>query len=159
MATSQIALAPERWEGANVAEILREGFTFLVEIFQQNESLDRALHQRALSDGTIWESAVRVRQTAVSGLSDLLLARRSEMSHPDPPMAVSFALLQAMALLTEYFTVGMRVVERVPLSDSDIVEQLLCSCLAYLGWLEVFMLGQAIKEFHLSTLPCLDSGI
>ena len=136
MATAQIALAPQQWEGANIKEILREGFTFLVEIIQQNESLDRAIHQRALSDGTIWESAVRVRQSAVSGLSDLLLARRNEISHPDPPMAVSFALLQAMALLTEYFTVGMRVVERVPLSDSDIVEQLLSSCLAYLGWQE-----------------------
>lgn len=136
MATAQIALAPEQWEGASIQEILREGFTFLVQILQQNESLDRAIHQRALSDGTLWESAVRVRQTALDGLSELLLARSAEISHPDPALAVSFALVQAMALLTEYFTVGMRIVERVPMSDSDVVDQLSLSCLAYLGWQE-----------------------
>ena len=136
MATAQIALAPEQWEGASIQEILREGFTFLVQILQQNESLDRAIHQRALSDGTLWESAVRVRQTALDGLSELLLARSAEISHPDPALAVSFALVQAMALLTKYFTVGMRIVERVPMSDSDVVDQLSLSCLAYLGWQE-----------------------
>lgn len=136
MATAQIALAPEQWEDASIQEILREGFTFLVQILQQNESLDRAIHQRALSDGTLWESAVRVRQTALDGLSELLLARSAEISHPDPALAVSFALVQAMALLTEYFTVGMRIVERVPMSDSDVVDQLSLSCLAYLGWQE-----------------------
>lgn len=140
LATAQIALDPARWQGANIKEILRTGFTFLVEIFQQNESLDRAIHQRALSDGTIWESAIRVRRTALNGLSDLLLARRDEISHADPPLAVSFALIQAMALLTEYFTVGMRDVGRVSLSDSDVVDQLLCSCLAYLGWQEPSLL-------------------
>jgi AcrR family transcriptional regulator len=136
MATAQTALAPEQWEGASIREILREGFTFLVQILQQNESLDRAIHQRALSDGTLWESAVRVRQTALDGFSELLLARSTEISHPDPALAVSFALVQAMALLTEYFTMGMRIVERVPMSDSDVVDQLSLSCLAYLGWQE-----------------------
>ena len=136
LATSKMALDPDRWQGANIKEILQEGFTFLVKIFQQNESLDRAIHQRALSDGSIWESAIRIRRTALKGLSELLLARRSEISHPNPSMAVSFALVQAMALLTEYFTVGMRDVGRVAMSDSDVVDQLLSSCLAYLGWQE-----------------------
>ena len=136
MATAQIALSPEQWKGANIQEILKEGFTFFVQILQKNESLDRAIHQRALSDGSLWESAVRVKQTALDGLSELLLARSDEISHPDPALAVSFTLVQAMALLTEYFTVGMRIVERVPMSDSDVVDQLSLSCLAYLGWQE-----------------------
>lgn len=136
LATAEVALDPQRWKQANIQEILAEGFAFVVEILREYESLDRAIHQRALSDGTIWERAVRVRTRLMDSLSQLLLDRRDEIGHPDPPLAVSFALVQAMALLTEYYTVGMREIERVPMNDRMVVDQLLSSCLAYLQWQE-----------------------
>ena len=136
LATAQSALDPQRWEGSSIKEILSEGFPFLVDIFRSQESLDRAIHQRALSDATLWEAAVRIRRVSLNGLAELMLERRNEIGHPDPPLAVSFALVQAMALLTEYYTVGLREIERVPMSDATVVQQLLASCLAYLDWHE-----------------------
>lgn len=136
LATAQSALDPQRWEGSSIKEILSEGFPFLVDIFRNQESLDRAIHQRALSDATLWEAAVRIRRVSLNGLAELMLERRNEIGHPDPPLAVSFALVQAMALLTEYYTVGLREIERVPMGDATVVQQLLASCLAYLDWHE-----------------------
>ncbi|MFP6638651.1 MAG: TetR/AcrR family transcriptional regulator [Myxococcota bacterium] len=137
LATADAALNPERWEGANIREILASSFRCLVEILKQHESLERAVHQRALSDGTLWERAIRVRRHVMDGLSELLLDRREEIGHPKPALAVSFALVQAMALLTEYYTVGLRDIQRSAMSDRQVVNELLSSCLAYLQWQEV----------------------
>lgn len=136
LATADHALRPDRWKGANIQEILASGFPFIVSILKQHESLERAVLQRALSDGNLWERAIRVRRHVMDGLSELLLERRSEIRHPEPTVAVSFALVQAMALLTEYYTVGLRDIQRNAMSDQQVVDELLSSCLAYLQWQE-----------------------
>ena len=72
-------------------------------------------------------------RSGTDALSNLLMARSEEIHHPNPGAAVSFALEQAVALLIQRYTVGIRNMGPVPLSDDSIATQLSTSCLAYLG--------------------------
>jgi hypothetical protein len=62
-----------------------------------------------------------------------LIARDNEIHHPDPPTAVSFALIQATALLVHYYTAGIRDIGPVAMSDGQVAREITTSCLAYLG--------------------------
>jgi AcrR family transcriptional regulator len=132
-ATGADALDAARWEGASIAEILSAVFPFLVEILHSNESLDRAIYQRVLTDEQMRERSMKLNRHVVARVSDLLIAREDEMGHPDPSTAVSFALIQAMALAVHRYTVGVVDISPVPMSDDQIAHELATSCLAYLG--------------------------
>lgn len=132
-ATGKEALDPDRWDGASIAEILSAVFPFLVEILHTNESLDRAIYQRVLTDEQMRERAMKLNRYVVVELSALLLDRVEEINHPDPPTAVAFALVQALAMLVHHYTVGTRDIVPVPLSDEQVARELANSCLGYLG--------------------------
>ncbi len=132
-ATADDALAPDRWEGAGIAEILFEIFPFLVDVLQRNQALDHAIYQRAMSDERMHERRSRLSRYVVKGLLNLLLERSNEITHPTPRLAISFALVQAQALLVQHYTIGLRENELVHLSDEQLAAQLSASCLAYLG--------------------------
>jgi AcrR family transcriptional regulator len=132
-ATADDAFSPARWEEAGIAEILFTIFPFLIEVLQPNESLYRAIYQRAISDEQMRERSMKLVRHVVSRLSDLLIARSDEIRHPKPSVAVPFALIQANALLVQHYTVGIRDIGSVPMSDDLIARELATSCLAYLG--------------------------
>ena len=132
-ATADDALAADRWQGAGIAEILVEIFPFLIKAMQSHEALDRAIYQRALTDELMRERSRKLTRYVVDGLSALLLDRRVEIHHPNPELAVRFALLQAVAFLTQHYTVGVRDVDRTHMSDTLIARELSTSCLAYFG--------------------------
>lgn len=132
-ATADDALSPERWEGASIAEILLTIFPFLIEVMRPNESLYRAIYQRAISDELMRERSIKLDRYVMSGLFELIIARKNEIHHSNPEAAVSFALTQAAALLIQQYTVGIRDMGPVPMSDAMIARELATSCLAYLG--------------------------
>lgn len=132
-ATADDVLVSERWEGAGIAEILSVFTPFVIEVLHRHEALDRAIYQRALADELMRERASRLTRYVVSGMSELLLERSEEIHHPEPQMAVSFALVQAMALLVQHYTVAMREIEPVLMSDEQVALEVTSSCLAYLG--------------------------
>ncbi len=132
-ATADDALHPDRWAHAGIREILSSVFPFVIEILKRHETLERAIFQRALSDGSMRERVGRLRRHVMESLSELLLARCDEIDHPNPRLGVSFAIVQAGALLTEYYTVGIREIELVPTSDQEIAEELTNSCCRYLA--------------------------
>jgi AcrR family transcriptional regulator len=137
-ATADDALADERWSGAAISEILAALFPFLVEVVQRHEALDRAIYQRALSDDVMRERASRLTRYVLAGLSKLLLDRAEEIRHPEPTLAVSFALVQAVGLLTQHYTASIREFELVRMTDEQISHELVTSVLAYLGVREPF---------------------
>jgi hypothetical protein len=100
---------------------------------QRHEALDRAIYQRALADELMRERSSRLTRHVVSRVSELLLERSDEIRHPKPEMAVSFALIQAMALLVQHYTVAMREIEPVLMSDEQVALEVTSSVLAYLG--------------------------
>jgi AcrR family transcriptional regulator len=132
-ATADDALSPERWQTADIAEILFAIFPFLIEVLQPNESLYRAIYQRAISDEQMRERSMKLTRHVVSRLSDLLIARSDEIHHPTPSTAVPFSLIQAIALLVQHYTVGVKDIGTSPMSDELIARELTTSCLAYLG--------------------------
>lgn len=132
-ATADDVLASERWEGADIADILSVVIPFVIEVLNRHAALDRAIYQRALADELMRERSSRLTRYVVSGMSELLLERSEEIHHQKPQMAVSFALVQAMALLVQHYTVAMREIEPVLMSDQQVALEVAASCLAYLG--------------------------
>jgi AcrR family transcriptional regulator len=132
-ATADDAFSSERWQASDIAEILFAIFPFLIEVLQPNASLYRAIYQRAISDEGMRERSMKLSRHVVSRLSDLLIARSDEIHHPNPSAAVPFSLIQANALLVQHYTVGIRDIGAVEMSNDLIARELTTSCLAYLG--------------------------
>jgi AcrR family transcriptional regulator len=131
-ATADDALSPSRWEGAGIRQILETIVPFLIEVLEGREALDLAVYQRGLTDAAMRERSVRLTRYVMEGLAKLLLARRGEIAHPEPERAVSFALLQLLALLAHTYTAGFRDHALVRMSDAEIARELIETCLAYL---------------------------
>lgn len=132
-ATADAALAPERWVGAQIREILDTVVPFLIEVLQDRQALDLAVYQRGLTDEAMRERSSRLSRYVIDGLAKLLLERRDEMAHADPEHAVSFSLFQMLAMLNHTYTAGFRDIAMPGMSDEDIAREITTSCLAYLG--------------------------
>lgn len=132
-ATADDALCPLRWQDADITQILETVFPFMIDVFSSNEALDRAIYQRAMTDESMRERAMKLNRYVIERLSDLLLERIEEIHHRDPRTAVPFALLQATALLIHHYTAGLRDVAPARLNDARMARELTTSCLAYLG--------------------------
>ncbi len=132
VATADVTLDARRWDGANIRTILGSIIPFLVEVIQRQEMLQRAVYRLALSDEAMRERSQRLRRHVLGGLSGLLLARRAEIQHPSPEIAVTFGLVQAGALITECYLTGMRDPSLFPANDDSIAEQLVQSLCSYL---------------------------
>jgi AcrR family transcriptional regulator len=132
IATANDALEPKRWEGAGIRDILDVVIPFLIEVLRQRETLQRAVYRIALSDESMFERSFRLRRHVLKGLSELLLDRRDEIRHPDPSLAISFALVQVGALLTESYVTGMGDHSLLPSSDQQVAEELVQACCSYL---------------------------
>lgn len=132
-ATADEALCPERWAGAGIAEILHAFFPLTIDVLRLHESLYRAIYQRAIGDAAMRQRSNKVNRYVIERLAGLLLARRDEIRHPEPEVAVPFALIQAVALLVQLYTVGIRDLGGLPANDERLAGELASSCLAYLG--------------------------
>ena len=132
LATADDALAPARWEGAGIREVLGTIVDFLIRVLEARETLDLAVYQRGLTDAAFRERSMRISRHVMEGVSKLLLARRAEIGHPDPARAVAFAMTQVSSLLVHTFTAGYRDLALVRMSDAEIAGELVESCLAYL---------------------------
>jgi len=92
LATADMALDPERWEGASIAEILTVTIPFLVHTFQLKRGLIRAFIVRCGMDDKFAERGSRVGREVSRKLIDLLISRRDEIRHQDPELAIDFGL-------------------------------------------------------------------
>ena len=131
-ATADDALAPERWEGAGLRSILDTVVPFLINVFEERQALDLAVYQRGLTDEAMRERSHRLIRHVLDGLGRLILERREEILHEQPEQAVSFAMMQTAATLTHLYTARFRDVGTPRMSDQQIAEETVRSCLAYL---------------------------
>jgi AcrR family transcriptional regulator len=132
LATADDALAPARWQGAGVRQVLETIVAFLIRVLEAREALDLAVYQRGLTDAAFRERSVRISRHVMEGVARLLLARRAEIGHPEPERAVAFAMTQISSMLVHTFTAGYRDLALVRLSDREIARELVESSLAYL---------------------------
>lgn len=90
------AMAARDFSGLTLAELVDGSVRLLADAGQSRSSYLKALER---AHGTGDEAYLAFRAHTVEGLTALLLARSSEMSHPDPALATRLGLRAVAALL------------------------------------------------------------
>ena len=93
------AIAPERWDGASIREILSGFIEFSLEMGHVRPGFKRSGLEAAQNDPSLWETFAEISRDIQQGLNQLLLDRRHEIGHPYPEMATGFVLDQITAML------------------------------------------------------------
>lgn len=133
LATTDAALDPSRWEGASIAEIFGTTTPFLVHTYFHKRGLIRAFIARGSSDDRFLERASRVGRAVSDRLIALLMARRDEIKHPDPVLAVDFGLRMTFDTLDHETLFGDFQRGNMKLSRDQLAEELTRAFLSYLG--------------------------
>jgi len=132
-ATSDVAVDPDRWQGASIAEIFGEVIPFLVQVYQEKSGLIRALVVRGSTDKDFAERGAKLFQYISGRLTELLMERRAEIGHPNPALAIDLGLRMVFDTLDQ--TTLSADIQRTnyPLSASELSEELTRMLLGYLG--------------------------
>ena len=133
VATADAALAPARWEGAQVAELIPAVIHFLVSIFRERRGLMRAFVVRNHTHPEFQARQQRLSHHVIARLCLLVLARRDEIAHPDPERATRFGMMLVFSALESLILFGEMRSSLLSLSDEDLATELTRSTLAYLG--------------------------
>ncbi len=124
---------PGHWELATTAEIVESCMNELVSTYRAEHNMINAFLVRAVVDVEIRDEGMRFRQRVSSRISDLILTRRDEISHPEPEVAIDLAVQLAFGLMLQNVIFGeIRAGDRV-LSDTAIEAELTRNFLAYVG--------------------------
>jgi AcrR family transcriptional regulator len=133
MATADDALDPARWDGAAIPEIVAAVVAFLVRIHRDRHGLLRALWLVQATRPEFRERATELSLHVSRGLASLLLARRSEIAHPDPARAVAFGVWQVLASLKHATLDPEEAIALRRVSERALPAELTRAYLAYLG--------------------------
>ena len=124
---------PGHWQRATTAEIVASCINELVSTFRAERNMISAFLVRAAADVEIRQEGMRFRQRVESRISELLLTRRDEISHPQPEVAIDLAVQLAFGLMLQNVIFGdLRAGDRV-LDDAMIETELTRNFLAYVG--------------------------
>lgn len=124
---------PGHWQRATTAEIVASCINELVSTFRAERNMISAFLVRAAADVEIRQEGMRFRQRVERRISELLLTRRDEISHPQPEVAIDLAVQLAFGLMLQNVIFGdLRAGDRV-LDDAMIETELTRNFLAYVG--------------------------
>jgi AcrR family transcriptional regulator len=127
-------LEPARWLGRPAAAIL-EGFVRdAVRGHRQHWSELRAFTEYALAnpDARLLRHARQHDGTVIGLLRNLLLARRQQIRHPHPGLALELGYLQVVGTLRALILVGWPKTDQGAVPDESLVAELSRSLKAYL---------------------------
>lgn len=131
-ATTRVALDPGRWAGATVADILRSYLEFSLEIGRERPAFKRAGQEAARSDAALRAHLAELHEELHQGMTELLLARREEIGHPDPALATGFVLDQLASMLRTRLDETLMPTRLAARSDEAFVAEALRSACGYL---------------------------
>lgn len=124
---------PGHWQRATTAEIVASCINELVSTYRAERNMISAFLVRAAADVEIRKEGMRFRQRVERRISELLLTRRDEISHPQPEVAIDLAVQLAFGLMLQNVIFGdLRAGDRV-LDDAMIETELTRNFLAYVG--------------------------
>lgn len=132
-ATADLALDPARWSGADIATILREAIRFLVAVYREQSGLIRAFVLRNHVDPEFRARQRRLSHRVSERLAALLLARASEIRHPQPARAAAFGFTMIFSTIESALLFGEMRSDDLALGDDALAAELTRAYLAYLG--------------------------
>ena len=106
LARSEELFDPARWPDAPARKIIDEFANQAVEVYSARRGLLRSLFLRARTDTILQQSALEVNKRFIERISVLLLARKAEMSHPDPERAIELGFMMTIGALRELVVFG-----------------------------------------------------
>ena len=133
LATTEAALDALRWEGATIGEIFSAAIPFLVHVYHHKRGLIRAFMVRGSTDHHFAERGGRLSRMISEKLISLLIARRDEIRHPDPVLAVDFGLRMTFDTLDQATLFWDIQRSTIKYSPEQLAEELTRAFLSYLG--------------------------
>jgi AcrR family transcriptional regulator len=131
-ATAELALDPARWDGADIATIVREVVRFLLSIYREQQGLIRAFVLRGHMDPEFRARQEQLSERVTERMRALLLARAAEIGHPDPERAVGFALTLVFSTLESTMLFGAIRVRDLAVDDNQLAAEITRAVLLYL---------------------------
>jgi hypothetical protein len=122
-----------RWEHASTAEIVEAAVAELVNSTRERRHMIAAFLVRAIEDPVIRAGGLHFRRTVEERISALLLTRRAEMKHPDPPLAIELGIQTAFALMQQHVLIEETQAGGRALSDVELMRELSTMFLRYVG--------------------------
>ena len=133
VATTRAVLGVNRWEGASAAEILGETVPFLIEVFRQRRGLIRAFVLRSSGDQAFADRWAQLSQLIAAELTSLLLARRDELRHPEPRLAIETGLQILLSTLDQLTLFDSIRRTGAKLDSKELPDEMLRLLVGYLG--------------------------
>ncbi len=133
LATAEVALDPQRWQGASISDIFSAAVPFVVHMYHLKRGLIRAFIVRGSGDQNFAERGAKLSRAICEMLTELLMPRRDEIRHPKPEVAISFGLRLVFDTLDQVTL--HEGIQRTPveLSEQQVAEELTRALLSYLG--------------------------
>ncbi len=131
-ATLDDAVASERWEDAPILEILTGYIEFALSQGREQAALQRAALIMASRDASFAARHFELAAELRARLRVLLLARRDEIGHTEPAIAIEFVLEQLRSMLMARIEMGPFDRTLFASSDEQFTDEALMSVSAYL---------------------------
>ncbi|MEM9562404.1 MAG: helix-turn-helix domain-containing protein [Actinomycetota bacterium] len=131
-ATTAEAVAPARWEGATIVDILHGYLTFALASERDRPGFKRVGLEASRIDPALGEHFDKLRSELNRGLTELILDRSDEIGHPDPKLATAFVLDQISAMLRIRLHGARAATQLGRRADKVFVAEALRSACAYL---------------------------
>jgi AcrR family transcriptional regulator len=128
-------LAPGRWKGASVTEIMQEFISNWVRAHREKRGVLRTLflYARNRPQPEFLKRARRLNGHVLIRLTALLLRRRHEIGHPNPEQAIGLGLLMVVTTMRESILFDDKELYPMVFPDEVLASELTRSFLAYLG--------------------------
>jgi AcrR family transcriptional regulator len=131
IATTEAALAPERWHGVGVIDALETMVAFMLRVLEEKRRLITAMAIRAAEDEEVNAFGRRLQDVVTERAAQLFEQRCEVLDHPDPDVAVFVAVGLCLSCIESRTIHGPHPTK--PLSDEQLCRELVRMCVRYLG--------------------------
>jgi AcrR family transcriptional regulator len=131
-------LTPELAEQVSLQDFVKQMIQGSLRIHRQYSTLRRTLEQYALThpNAAFRKKVFKLNIRTIRRVADFLLLKRKEIKHPDPEVAVSFALIQLAFTLRDVTlvdTISEDWSSILPKDDDQLLQELTRAFFSYLG--------------------------
>ncbi|MEM7143402.1 MAG: TetR/AcrR family transcriptional regulator [Actinomycetota bacterium] len=130
---AQRSTDPARWDGARIGDIVLGYLQVSVETNRERPGFKRAGDEIGRTEAEMQSHLDKVRTLVDQGVRDLLLARRDEIAHPDPELAVTLVVDQMASMLRSRLLESPLPTRMAVRTDDEFVAEVMRSVCAYLG--------------------------